>query len=145
MIHTCRKGTIKVRIQNIEDNLNCVGDQGSMTTWVLRTTNIRRFRLLNSASLRHRRGTITKLIVDGVTFNLVGEHRDISEELLFSGTFLRDLQASKSGPRWQVYMCLRYSTFNTACCLLWVSDTTRETTQRMAYLVQNSLQLQTSG
>jgi len=100
--YICRKGTIKVRIQEEEDNSDDSRGQETMTTWVLRTTNIRRFRLINSISLQRRRGIIAKLVIDGVIFNLTGKRRDISEELLFSGTFLRDPQAPKGTPLWQV-------------------------------------------
>lgn len=96
-----RKGTIKVKIQDHVSHLLCNGIQESATTWVLQTKNIRRFRLVDSASLRNRRGTISRFIVDGVVFNPDGEHRDVSEELLFSGTFLQDPKATKNGPRWQ--------------------------------------------
>ncbi|KAF8938527.1 hypothetical protein BGZ58_000719 [Dissophora ornata] len=88
-----RKATIKVYIQDIrQDN----DDDVASTAWVLRTTNIRRFRFLDSPSLRARRGNISRLVIDGATFNLSG----ISEKDLSLGTFIR-VDASKGSSQWE--------------------------------------------
>ncbi|KAF9396453.1 hypothetical protein BGX21_009527, partial [Mortierella sp. AD011] len=86
-----RKGSIKVEI--LEDRTD-----GISTTWVIHTTNIRRFRFLDSPSLRLRRGLITNLVIDGVVFKVNGDEKGLSE--LSLGTFLRQ-STSKSRAQWQ--------------------------------------------
>ncbi|KAI1288890.1 hypothetical protein EDD11_009566, partial [Mortierella claussenii] len=90
-----RKGTIKVQVQ---DYRNGDDEREPAAVWVLRTTNIRRFRLLDNPTVRLRHGPISKLVVDGVAFDLGGGGRDISE--VSTGTFVRD-GSSKFGPQWQ--------------------------------------------
>ncbi|KAG0012671.1 hypothetical protein BGZ80_011595 [Entomortierella chlamydospora] len=86
-----RKGSVKVEI--VEDRLN-----GISTTWVINTTNIRRFRFLDSPSLRLRRGLITNIVIDGVAFKVNGDEKRLSE--LSLGTFLRQ-NTSKGRAQWQ--------------------------------------------
>ncbi|KAF8976537.1 hypothetical protein BGZ46_008181 [Entomortierella lignicola] len=86
-----RKGTIKVEIlQHGIDEIS--------TTWVINTTNIRRFRFLDSPSIRLRRGLMSNIIIDGVEFNM--DNADISPSNLFTGTFVRH-NTLKRGSRWQ--------------------------------------------
>ncbi|KAF9103079.1 hypothetical protein BGX27_010744 [Mortierella sp. AM989] len=87
-----RKGTIKVEIlKHRQDH----GDYGVSTTWVLHTTNIRRFRFLDSPSMRLRRGAILNLIIDGVSFSVDNRGNEIS-----MGTFVRQ-NTSKGQAQWQ--------------------------------------------
>ncbi|KAF9182279.1 hypothetical protein BGZ51_004832 [Haplosporangium sp. Z 767] len=89
-----RKGTIKVKI------LETMEAGEPFKTWIVNTTNVRRFRILGLSSLRLRRGSISRLIVDGVTFDLDTQESIYPGIQLHSGTFLRDSNASKSHP-WQ--------------------------------------------
>ncbi|KAG0364479.1 hypothetical protein BGZ54_007449 [Gamsiella multidivaricata] len=86
-----RKGTIKVSILGDEQTER---SKGASTIWVLQTTNIRRFSFADSPSLEARRGSISTIVIDGMTFNLQ------KDAPLSSSTFIRE-RTSKKGDRWQ--------------------------------------------
>ncbi|KAF9150478.1 hypothetical protein BG015_007724 [Linnemannia schmuckeri] len=87
-----RKGTIKLEVVK--------GDQvGELPTWIMVTTNIRRFAFsdLHLALQRQRHGRIGKLVIDGTTFDLTGR------VMSGSGSFVReDGRLSKTGQLWKI-------------------------------------------
>ncbi|KAF8948106.1 hypothetical protein BGZ47_006514 [Haplosporangium gracile] len=87
-----RKGTIKLEVMK--------GDHGGkLPTWIMVTTNIRRFTFsnLHLALQQQRHGRIGKLVIDGTTFDLTG--RDLSGSVSF---VKEDRQSSKTGQLWKI-------------------------------------------
>ncbi|KAG0197352.1 hypothetical protein BGX28_009156 [Mortierella sp. GBA30] len=82
-----RKGTVKVKIIKQEHQGK---KRESSTMWTMETTNIRRLRILDSPSLRLRRGRVSKLVLDGVAFDVGSNEGALSLDELSSGSFLRE-------------------------------------------------------
>ncbi|KAG0057040.1 hypothetical protein BGZ83_002278 [Gryganskiella cystojenkinii] len=96
-----RKGTIKVEII---DNPTEEPDSSSPTTsWVLKSTNIRRFRFVDSTAMRKRMtgSSVSQFVLDGVRFYLGEETGQISMSDLAQGTFLRSSGSQGQKELWK--------------------------------------------
>ncbi|KAF9577871.1 hypothetical protein BGW38_006651, partial [Lunasporangiospora selenospora] len=80
-----RKGSVKVEIVVNKDRKGTPS-----TTWILKTTNVRRFSFPDSPSLQLRRGEISNLVIDGVVFRMDGFRLAGTSNHFSEGTFVRD-------------------------------------------------------
>ncbi|GJJ75379.1 hypothetical protein EMPS_07737 [Entomortierella parvispora] len=97
-----RKGTLKVQIIDTVPEGQATTSPPT-TAWVIKSTNIRRFKFLDSPALRKRMtgSSVSHLILDGVTFELGDKVGQLSSSELAYGTFLRGAPSHEKKELWQ--------------------------------------------
>lgn len=93
-----RKGTINVDIIDTPKDNAAGEDSEPSTTWVIKSTNIRRFRFVDSPALQKRMmagSPISRLVLDGVRFDFRKEDGYFSASASTHGTFLRTAGSEK--------------------------------------------------